>query len=76
MFRALWCWLICVIVTVVVSLMTKPKPDPELNRLVYGADADSARGEHLPSFTAAVFWASVVGSGVHPSANHLLVGGI
>ena len=36
MFRALWCWLICVIVTVVVSLVTKPKPDAELADLVYG----------------------------------------
>ncbi|MGC1295970.1 MAG: sodium:solute symporter family protein [Alloacidobacterium sp.] len=37
MYRALWSWLVCVIVTVVVSLMTKPKPDAELEGLVYGA---------------------------------------
>lgn len=36
MFRALWCWLLCVIVTVVVSYITKPKPDSELKDLVYG----------------------------------------
>jgi SSS family solute:Na+ symporter len=30
MFRALWSWIICVIVTVVVSLMTRPKPESEL----------------------------------------------
>src|SRR5580704_11535809 len=36
MYRALWSWLVCVIVTVVVSLMTKPKPLSELEGLVYG----------------------------------------
>src|SRR5208337_3620963 len=30
MYRALWSWIVCVIVTVVVSLLTKPKPDAEL----------------------------------------------
>src|SRR5581483_2513215 len=36
MFRALWSGLICAGVTVVVSLMTKPKTDAELVGLVYG----------------------------------------
>ncbi|MGC2151882.1 MAG: sodium:solute symporter family protein, partial [Terriglobales bacterium] len=36
MFRALWCWLVCVLVTVVVSYVTQPKPDSELTGLVYG----------------------------------------
>jgi len=36
MFRALWCWLICVGVTFVVSMLSKPKPDAELTGLVYG----------------------------------------
>jgi SSS family solute:Na+ symporter len=36
-YRALWAWLACVGVTVVVSYMTKPKPDSELVGLVYGA---------------------------------------
>src|SRR5580765_3274288 len=36
MFRALWCCSICVIVTVVVSYLTRPKPDSELKDLVYG----------------------------------------
>jgi SSS family solute:Na+ symporter len=36
MYRALWSWLVCVIVTVVVSYMTKPKPVSELEGLVYG----------------------------------------
>jgi solute:Na+ symporter, SSS family len=36
-YRALWAWSACVIVTVVVSLLTKPKQDSELVGLVYGA---------------------------------------
>ena len=34
-YRALWSWLICVIVTVVVSLFTALKPAAELQDLVY-----------------------------------------
>jgi len=37
MYRAMWSWLACVIVTVVVSLMTQPKSEAELEGLVYGA---------------------------------------
>ncbi|HKO12113.1 MAG TPA: sodium:solute symporter family protein [Acidobacteriaceae bacterium] len=37
MYRALWSWIVCVIVTVVVSYMTQPKADAELEGLVYGA---------------------------------------
>ena len=37
MYRALWSWLVCVIVTVVVSLMTQPRSEAELDGLVYGA---------------------------------------
>ena len=39
MYRALWSCLVCVHVTIVVSYMTKAKPDSELNGLVYGATA-------------------------------------
>jgi SSS family solute:Na+ symporter len=35
-YRALWAWLVCVLVTVVVSLATKPRPVSELEGLVYG----------------------------------------
>ncbi len=49
MFRALWSWLICVAVTVIVSLITKPKTDAELNGLVYGATA-------IPSDGSTSFW--------------------
>jgi len=59
MFRALWCWLICVIVTVVVSLMTKPKSDEELKDLVYGL-SPIPKQEHVSIFHSPVFWGAVV----------------
>jgi len=37
MYRALWSWLACVLVTVIVSYMTQPRPEVELEGLVYGA---------------------------------------
>jgi solute:Na+ symporter, SSS family len=37
MYRALWSWLVCLLVTVVVSLFTQPRPIAELDGLVYGA---------------------------------------
>lgn len=59
MYRALWSWLICVIVTVMVSLMTTPKSDAELNGLVYGAtvipDDGASSLWHKP-----IFWAGIV----------------
>jgi solute:Na+ symporter, SSS family len=62
MFRALWCWLICLIVTVVVSLLTKPKPDSELTNLVYGLTPLEAE-ESTPLFQSPLFWGAVVGAG-------------
>jgi SSS family solute:Na+ symporter len=61
MFRALWCWLICVVVTVVVSFLTKPKPDAELTGLVYGLNA-IPHEEHVSVFHRPIFWAVVVGA--------------
>ena len=37
MYRGLWAWVICVVVTVGVSLATRPQPVEELAGLVYGA---------------------------------------
>jgi SSS family solute:Na+ symporter len=58
MYRALWSWIICVLVTVVVSLMTKPKPESELAGLVYGATAIPSEGT-LGLFQKPIFWAGV-----------------
>jgi SSS family solute:Na+ symporter len=61
MFRALWSWLVCVIVTVVVSYMTAPKPEKELVNLVYGCTHIPSEG-HLPVWQRPAFWACVVGA--------------
>jgi SSS family solute:Na+ symporter len=58
MYRALWSWIICVLVTVVVSLMTKPKSESELVGLVYGATAIPSEG-NLSLFQKPIFWAGV-----------------
>jgi SSS family solute:Na+ symporter len=36
-YRAFWSWSVCVIVTVIVSYATTPRPEAELQGLVYGA---------------------------------------
>jgi SSS family solute:Na+ symporter len=59
MYRALWSWIICVVVTVVVSMATKPKPDSELVGLVYGATEIPSEAE-VPLYHKPVFWAVVV----------------
>ena len=59
MFQALWAFVICVVVTVVVSLVTKPKPDAELEGLVYGlTPIPSQKGIAL--YQRPIFWAGVV----------------
>jgi SSS family solute:Na+ symporter len=60
MYRALWSWLICVAVTVVVSYMTKPRPIAELSGLVYGATAIPDDGA-TSIWQKPWFWASIVG---------------
>ncbi len=59
MYRALWSWIICVLVTVIVSYMTKPKPEKELIGLVRGCTDIPSEG-HLPWFKRPIFWASLV----------------
>ena len=59
MFRALWSWLICVSVTVAVSYMTTPRPESELNGLVYGATVIPDDGA-TTIWQKPIFWACVV----------------
>jgi SSS family solute:Na+ symporter len=59
MYRALWSWIICVGVTVAVSLTTKPKPEAELVGLVYGATEIPSEGDLL-WFQKPIFWAALV----------------
>jgi SSS family solute:Na+ symporter len=59
MYRALWSWIICVTVTVIVSLMTKPDPNASLVGLVYG-ETDIPSDGHLPLYQRPIFWAVIV----------------
>jgi len=59
MYQALWSFVVCVVVTVVVSLMTKPKAAAELTGLVYGLTEVPSVG-NLPLYQKPVFWAVVV----------------
>jgi SSS family solute:Na+ symporter len=60
MFRALWAWVACVSVTVLVSLVTKPRPASELVGLVYGYTKIPSEGD-MPLYQRPIFWAGVVG---------------
>ncbi|HEY1241670.1 MAG TPA: Na+/galactose cotransporter, partial [Bryobacteraceae bacterium] len=59
MYRALWSWIICVAVTVLVSLATRPKSEAELNGLVYGCTEIPSEHE-LKLTQRPIFWAGVV----------------
>src|SRR5580698_1122452 len=55
MYRALWSWIVCVVVTVGVSYMTTPKTDAELNGLVYGVTV-MPHEEPVAFYHRPVFW--------------------
>jgi solute:Na+ symporter, SSS family len=59
MYQALWSFIVCVVVTVVVSLATKPIPDGELTGLVYGLTKVPSV-EDVPLYQKPLFWAVVV----------------
>ena len=61
MYRALWSCLICALVTVAVSLVTKPKPEAELKGLVYGF-TDIPSETYVSTLHRPWFWAVVVGA--------------
>src|ERR1700728_1752666 len=59
MYQALWSFITCVLVTVIVSLATKPTPDSQLTGLVYGLPELPSLG-NLPLYQKPLFWAGVV----------------
>jgi SSS family solute:Na+ symporter len=59
MYQALWSFIVCVIVTVVVSLATKPIADSELTGLVYGLTKVPSVGD-VPLYQKPLFWAALV----------------
>jgi SSS family solute:Na+ symporter len=58
MYRALWSCLLNVIVTVIVSLMTTPRPESELEGLVYGATKIPSEGQ-ISLVRRPIFWAGI-----------------
>src|SRR5437870_3587756 len=59
MYQALWSFIVCVTVTVIVSLATQPKPDAELAGLVYGLTEVPSVGD-VPIYKKPLFWAAFV----------------
>jgi solute:Na+ symporter, SSS family len=59
MYRAMWSLIANVLVTVLVSLVSKPKPDHELEGLVYGLTELPATGE-FSIFLRPITWAAAV----------------
>jgi SSS family solute:Na+ symporter len=59
LYRALWSWLICVGVTVVVSFATRATPEAELAGLVYGATTLPDDGATM-LWQKPIFWAAMV----------------
>jgi SSS family solute:Na+ symporter len=59
MYRALWSWLVCVLVTVIVSMLTTPKTDAELKGLVYGV-TDIPSESQVALYQRPLFWGVIV----------------
>jgi SSS family solute:Na+ symporter len=59
MYRALWSWIICVAVTVIVSFLTRPDPNISLAGLVYG-ETEIPSEAHLALYQRPAFWAVIV----------------
>src|SRR5262250_572094 len=55
MYQALWSCVTCVVVTVLVTMFTKPKPDDELRGLVYSL-TEVAHEEHTSFWHRPVVW--------------------
>jgi SSS family solute:Na+ symporter len=64
LYRFIWSWLVCATVTVLISLVTKPKPDAELRGLVYGLAPlpfePAVRFYRRPIFGAAIVAAAFI----------------
>jgi SSS family solute:Na+ symporter len=61
LYRALWSLLICMVVVVLVSLVSKPKPETELVGLTYGCTKLPSEGD-VPFYRRPLFWG--IGTGV------------
>jgi SSS family solute:Na+ symporter len=59
LYRALWSLLICILVTFLVSLFTRPKTDEQLAGLVWGTTA-MPETEPVPAWRRPIFWGAGV----------------
>ena len=59
MYSSIWTLVACLLVTIIVSLVTKPKPDAELKDLVMGLTAMPNEGP-CPWYQRPMLWAAVV----------------
>ena len=58
MYQALWSCVTCVVVTVIVTAFTTPRPDAELHGLVYSL-TEVAHEEHTSVLHRPAFWAAI-----------------
>jgi solute:Na+ symporter, SSS family len=58
MYQSLWSCVTCVVVTVLVTMVTEPRPDSELHGLVYSL-TEKAKEEHTSVLHRAAFWGVV-----------------
>lgn len=58
LYQALWSWIICVVVTVAVSMKTQPRREEDLVNLVYACTEIPSEGEY-PLWKRPIFWAGV-----------------
>jgi SSS family solute:Na+ symporter len=61
LYRFIWSWLVCVVVTIMVSVFTTPKPASQLKGLVYGL-TEIPDELKLPFYRRSWFYASLVGA--------------
>src|SRR5690348_7002784 len=58
MYQALWSCVTCILITVLITLVTKPKPDEALRGLVYSL-TEKAHEEHVSMLHRPFFWGMV-----------------
>jgi SSS family solute:Na+ symporter len=58
MYQALWSCVTCLVITVLVTMVTKPRPDEELRGLVYSL-TEVAQEEHTTVFHRPLLWGIV-----------------
>ncbi len=58
LWQAAWAWLVCFVLTIAISLVTRPKPESELRGLVKGLTDGSERARP-PLLQRPAFWAAI-----------------